>query len=99
MRARSKHAPLNFGSGRTSSASIAVDGFCPPHRCRNAELDHVSCGRILHRWETFAKDNAELIARGLATKQQVSGTELEPSVAQRASSSPSMHRHRFRDSL
>ena len=82
MRARSKHAPLDFGSAWTSNASIAADGSCPPHNCRNAELDHLSCGRILHRWETFAKDDAEFVAGGLATKQQVSATELEPSVAQ-----------------
>ena len=75
MRARSKHAPLDFRAVRTSSASIAADDPCPPHRCRNAELDHVSCDRILHRWKTFAKDDAEFIARGLATEQQVSGTQ------------------------
>ena len=78
MRARSKHAPLAFGSARTSSASIAVDGSCAPHSCRNAELDHVSCGRILHRWKMLAKEDAELIARWLATKRQVSAAELEP---------------------
>jgi hypothetical protein len=76
MRARSaKQASLDCRSARTSSASIAVDGCCPPHSCRNAELDHVSCDRILHRWETFAKDDAEFMARGLATEQQVSGTQ------------------------
>jgi hypothetical protein len=75
MRARSKYAPLDFGSAWTSSASIAADGSCLPHSCRNAELDHVSCDRILHRWKTFAKDVAEFIARGLATEQQVSGTQ------------------------
>jgi hypothetical protein len=75
MRARSKHAPLDFGSAWTSNASIAANGSCPPHSCRKAELDRVSCDRILHRWKTFAKDVAEFIARGLATEQQVSGTQ------------------------
>ena len=75
MRARSKDAPFAFRSARTSGASIAADGPCPPHGCRNAGLDHVSWDRILHRWETFAKGNAEHIARGLATKQQVSGNQ------------------------
>jgi hypothetical protein len=74
MRARSKDAPLAFRSARTSSASIAADGPCPPHGCRNAGLDHVSWDRILYRFKTFAKDDAEFVAGGLATKQQVSGT-------------------------
>jgi hypothetical protein len=95
MRARSKHALLNFGSGRTSSASIAVDGFCPPHRCRNAELDHVSCGRILRRWEMLAQDDAAPIARGLATEQQVSAAELAPSVAQAGRVVTFDRRHRW----
>jgi hypothetical protein len=75
MRARSKHAPLDFRAVRTSSASIAADDPRPPHSCRNAELDHVSCDRILNRWEMLAQDNAAPIARGLATKHRVSAIE------------------------
>jgi hypothetical protein len=95
MRARSKHAPLDFGSAWTSNASIAADGPCPPHRCRNAELDRVFCDRILHRWKTFATDVAEFIARGLATKQQVSAAELAPSVAQAGRVVTFDRRHRW----
>jgi hypothetical protein len=95
MRARSKHAPLDFRAVRTSSASIAADDPCPPHRCRNAELDHVSCDRILRRWEMLAQDNAAPIARGLATEQQVSAPELAPSVAQAGRVVTFDRRHRW----
>ena len=95
MRARSKHAPLDFRSTWTSSASIAADGSCPPHSCRNAELDHASCDRILNRWEMLAQDNAAPIARGLPTEQQVSAPELAPSVAQAGCVVTFDRRHRW----
>jgi hypothetical protein len=95
MHARSKHAPLDFRSTWTSSASIAADGSCPPHSCRNAELDHASCDRILNRWEMLAQDNAAPIARGLPTEQQVSAPELAPSVAQAGCVVTFDRRHRW----
>jgi hypothetical protein len=35
-------------------------------RARLCEVDPVLCDRILQRWETFAKDEAELIACGFS---------------------------------
>ena len=37
-------------------------------RARVCELDPVYCDRILRRWETFAKDDAELIACGFSSE-------------------------------
>jgi DNA modification methylase len=48
------------GSGATMIAAHKTG-----RRARLCELDPVYCDRILKRWETFAKDDAELIARQL----------------------------------
>jgi DNA modification methylase len=47
------------GSGSTLIAAHKIG-----RRARLCELDSVYCDRILQRWENFAKDDAELIARG-----------------------------------
>ncbi len=49
------------GSGSTMIAAHKTG-----RRARLCELDPVYCDRILKRWETFAKDDAELIASGLS---------------------------------
>ncbi len=49
------------GSGSTMIAAHKTG-----RRARVCELDPVYCDRILARWETFAKDDAELIACGLS---------------------------------
>ena len=48
------------GSGSTMIAAHKTG-----RRARLFELDPVYCDRILKRWETFAKDEAELITSGL----------------------------------
>jgi DNA modification methylase len=50
--------------GGSGSTLIAADKTS--RRARLCELDPVYCDRILNRWETFAKDDAELIACGLS---------------------------------
>lgn len=49
------------GSGSTLIASHKTG-----RRARLCEIDPVYCDRILQRWETFAKDDAELFACGLS---------------------------------
>ena len=46
------------------SGSSLIAAHKTGRRARVCELDPVYCDRILHRWETFAKDDAELIACG-----------------------------------
>ena len=48
------------------SGSSLIAAHKTGRRARVCELDPVYCDRILHRWETFAKDDAELIGCGLA---------------------------------
>jgi DNA modification methylase len=48
------------GSGSTLIASHKTG-----RRARLCEIDPVYCDRILQRWETFARDDAELVACGL----------------------------------
>jgi DNA methylase len=49
------------GSGSTLIASHKTG-----RRARLCEIDPVYCDRILQRWETFAKDDVELVACGLS---------------------------------
>jgi DNA methylase len=56
------------GSGLTLIAAHKTG-----RRARVCELDPVYCDRILCRWETFAKDDAELIACGLSPKARTLG--------------------------
>jgi hypothetical protein len=46
------------------SGSTLIAAHKTGRRARVCELDPVYCDRILSRWETFAKDDAELIACG-----------------------------------
>ena len=76
MRARSaKQASSDCRSAQTSSASIAVDGPCPLivagmlSSITSLAIAFFIAGR------RAPSDDAKLIARGLATKQQVSGTQ------------------------
>jgi DNA modification methylase len=52
------------GSGSTQIAAHKAG-----RQARICELDPVYCDRILYRWESFAKDDAELIGCGLAQRQ------------------------------
>ncbi len=55
---------LNLFSGSGSTLIAA-------HKtARRAELDPVYCDRIIARWETYAKDEAELVACGLPLPAQ-----------------------------
>jgi DNA modification methylase len=47
------------------SGSTLIAAHKTGRRARLCELDPIYCDRILQRWETFAKDDAELIACGL----------------------------------
>jgi hypothetical protein len=51
------------------SGSTLIAAHKTSRRARLCELDPVYCDRILHRWEVFAKDDAERSACGLATQQ------------------------------
>lgn len=48
------------------SGSTLIAAHKTGRRARLCELDPVYCDRILSRWETFAKDDAELIACALS---------------------------------
>jgi DNA methylase len=51
------------------SGSTVIAAHKTGRRARVCELDPVYCDRILHRWEIFAKDDAELIACGLGSRR------------------------------
>jgi DNA modification methylase len=51
------------------SGSSLIAAHKTGRRARVCELDPVYCDRILHRWETFAKDDAELIACGFGSER------------------------------
>jgi DNA modification methylase len=53
------------------SGSTLIAAHKTGRRARVCELDPVYCDRILHRWEVFAKDDAELIGCGLARASSV----------------------------
>jgi DNA modification methylase len=55
------------------SGSTLIAAHKTGRRARLCELDPVYCDRILSRWETFAKDDAELIACGLAVNASSAG--------------------------
>jgi hypothetical protein len=54
------------------SGSSLIAAHKTGRRARVCELDPIYCDRILHRWEIFAKDDAELIACGLGTERTAS---------------------------
>jgi DNA modification methylase len=47
-----------------ASGSTLIAAHKTGRRARLCELDPIHCDRVLQRWENFAKDDAELIARG-----------------------------------
>jgi DNA modification methylase len=49
------------------SGSTLIAAHKTGRRARLCELDPIYCDRILHRWETFAKDDAERIARAVVS--------------------------------
>jgi DNA modification methylase len=51
------------------SGSTLIAAHKTGRRARLCELDPVYCDRILQRWETFAKDDAELVACGLRDRE------------------------------
>jgi DNA methylase len=55
------------------SGSTVIAAHKTGRRARLCEFDPIYCDRILGRWETFAKDDAELIACSLSFK--ASGAE------------------------
>jgi DNA methylase len=72
------------GSGSTMIAAHKTG-----RRARLCELDPVYCDRILQRWETFAKDDAELIACGLPGRLPNDHASGEPSGDEKEASQPS----------
>jgi DNA modification methylase len=51
------------------SGSTLIAAHKTSRRARLCELDPVYCDRILHRWEIFAKDDAELVACGFPSRE------------------------------
>ena len=65
------------------SGSTLIAAHKTGRRARVCELDSVYCDRILTRWETFAKDDAELVACGFSSAAGGAGmlgtaAQLEP---------------------
>ena len=56
------------------SGSTLIAAHKTGRRARLCELDPIYCDRILSRWETFARDDAELIACGLSPRRSSGGT-------------------------
>ena len=56
-----------LGSGSTLIAAHKTG-----RRARLCELDPIYCDRIITRWETFAKDDAERIGSGIACEREPS---------------------------
>jgi hypothetical protein len=50
------------------SGSTLIAAHKTGRRARLCELDPIYCDRLVQRWETFAKDAAELIACGLSSR-------------------------------
>ncbi len=61
------------------SGSTLIAAHKTGRRARLCELDTVYCDRILHRWEIFAKDDAERVACGLGSRD----TAAKPSPYER----------------
>jgi hypothetical protein len=55
------------------SGSTLIAAHKTGRRARLCELDPIYCDRILHRWEVFAKDDAERIASGLPKRRTAEG--------------------------
>ena len=70
------------------SGSTVIAAHKTGRRARLCELDPLYCDRILQRWETFAKDDAELIACGVsgrpANDQGVDNRAIEEEVSEGA---------------
>ena len=56
------------------SGSTLIAAHKTGRHARVCELDPVYCDRILSRWETFAKDDAELVACGFSSRASDTGT-------------------------
>ena len=56
------------------SGSTLIAAHKTGRRARVCERDPIYCDRIVSRWETFAKDDAELIACGFSAKASGAGT-------------------------
>jgi DNA methylase len=70
------------------SGSTLIAAHKTGRRARLCELDPLYCDRILQRWETFAKDDAELIACGVsdwpANDQRVDNRAIEEEASEGA---------------
>ena len=60
--------------GFGGSGSTLIAAHKTGRRARVCELDPVYCDRILSRWETFAKDDSELVACGFSSWASGAGT-------------------------
>jgi DNA modification methylase len=60
------------------SGSTLIAAHKTGRRARICELDSVYCDRILHRWEIFAKDDAELLACGWNRRTANDGARKAP---------------------
>jgi hypothetical protein len=66
------------------SGSTLIAAHKTGRRARLCELDPVYCDRILQRWETFAKDDAELISRREAAQAPSSSSVGRDPAAQKS---------------
>ena len=60
------------------SGSTLIAAHKTGRRARLCEFDPIYCDRILSRWETFAKDDVELIACGLSPKGKTLRLAAQP---------------------
>jgi len=61
------------------SGSTLIAAHKTSRRAQICELDPIYCDRILHRWEIFAKDDAQLIGCGLEGRRsaQANGAKMD----------------------
>jgi DNA modification methylase len=70
------------------SGSTLIAAHRTGRRARLCELDPIYCDRILQRWEKFAKDDAEFIARAMP-RQAPNDSAVVPDPVVQKSNSPS----------
>ena len=64
------------------SGSTLIAAHKTGRRARICEIDPIYCDRILARWEKFAKDDAEMIVRGIGPANDLVSVEAPPSSEQ-----------------
>ena len=68
-----------FRSIFAGSGSTLIAAHKTGRRAKLIEIDPIYCDRIIQRWETFAKDEAELIACGWPRVVEAGNVGVSPS--------------------